>query len=153
MIINSDEKLYMHNNVTGIILSGGKSKRMGKNKALLKIGDKTIIELIHDKMSEIFKEVIVISNEPELYDFLGTKIYEDIHPGRGPISGIHSGLVNSTTDKNFVISCDMPLVKSELINFLLEVKSEKEVILPENNDYMQTLCGIYNKKRFPLIEG
>ena len=142
----------MHRGFTGIILSGGKNSRIGTNKALLKIDAKEVIQIIFDKMRNLFGEVIVISNEPELYKFLETRIYKDIYPGYGPISGIHSGLINSTTEKNFFISCDMPFVKKELIEYVINFKTEKNIVVPMNNNYVQTLCGIYGKKCLPFLE-
>ena len=142
----------MYRGFTGIILSGGKNNRMGTNKALLKIGGKEIIKIVYEKLKNIFGEVIVISNEPEKYEFLETKIYKDIYPGYGPISGIHSGLVNSKTEKNFIIACDMPLIKKELIEYLINIRTEKEIIIPTNNKYLQTLCAVYGKTCVPYIE-
>ena len=105
----------MYNDITGIILSGGKSTRMGENKSLMKINGKTIIEHVNDLIQSLFSNVILISNNPDEYEFLGIKIYKDIFPGMGPLAGIHSGLKNSSTQKNFIISCDIPLMTPEMI--------------------------------------
>jgi len=69
----------MFKNVTGIILSGGNSSRMSKDKALLKIGNKTIIESVCDQMQKIFKDVVVITNTPDEYKFLDIPIYDVIY--------------------------------------------------------------------------
>ncbi len=91
----------MYNDITGIILAGGKSKRMGINKALLKIGDKTIIERTAGLMQGLFNRVLLITNSPNEYMFLGLEIYEDIYKNIGPLAGIHSGLVYSNYRKKF----------------------------------------------------
>jgi len=85
----------MYDDITAIILSGGKSTRMGTNKSLLKIDDKTIIERLRDLLQNIFEDVILITNDPDDYQFLGLPIYEDVFRHRGPLAGIHSGLKNS----------------------------------------------------------
>ncbi len=138
--------------ITGIILAGGKSSRMGVNKTLLNIGDKTIIEIIVDTMKSVFENVMIIANETEIYNFLKLKVYSDIYKGKGPLSGIHSGLVNSDTINNFILSCDMPLVSKGLINYLAEYNSEISIRVASVNSDVQPLCGIYSKEVIPAIE-
>jgi len=75
----------MYRDVTGIILSGGKSSRMGGNKSLLKIGDTTIIERVRDLMKSLFSDVILITNDPADYKFLNIPIFEDIFKHKGPL--------------------------------------------------------------------
>ncbi len=125
---------------------------MGSNKSLLKIGGKTLIEITFDLMRSSFEKNILITNEPDEYKFLGIDIYTDIIPHLGPLSGIHSGLVNSETEKIFVISCDMPLMKSELINYIAEYKSEAEIVIPSDGKKIQPLCGIYKESLKVKIE-
>mgnify|MGYP005832398511 CR=1 FL=1 len=142
----------MYEDITGIILSGGKSTRMGQNKSFLKIGEKYIIEHITNLMKSIFSKVLLITNEPELYDFLQVEIYTDIFKNVGPLAGIHSGLVHSKTEKNFIISCDIPLMNKEMISSIIEFPSDALITLPKADGYIQQLCGVYNKELIPLIE-
>ncbi len=135
----------MHNLVTAIILSGGKSSRMGRNKALLKIGNKTIIERVRDQMEHLFNEVLLITNTPDEYKFLNLPIYEDIYKHKGPLAGIHSGLLNSSTDTNFIISCDLPLITKEMIEYLVEFKTNKLITVAQADGYIQQLAGKYSK--------
>lgn len=139
------EKVKINKNITGIILSGGKSIRMGSNKSLLKLGDKTLIERTIDLMLGCFEKNIIITNEPNLYEFLDVEMYEDIIPNLGPLSGIHSGLVNSTTEKNFVISCDMPMMSNDIVNYIATYKSGKQIVIPFDGENIQQMCGIYSK--------
>jgi len=142
----------MYNDITGIILSGGKSKRMGVNKSLLKVGCKTIIEVVQDKISKLFKELLVITNEPELYQFLNLEIYKDIFQGKGPLAGIHSGLVHSKTQKSFIISCDMPLITVDMINTIINYKKDSPITITKADGYIQQLCGVYDKCCIPEAE-
>lgn len=135
----------MHNSVTAIILSGGKSSRMGRNKALMKIGDKTIIERVRDQMQQIFKNVVLITNTPDEYKFLDLPIYEDIYKHKGPLAGIHSGLLNSSNDTNFIISCDLPLITKEMIEYLVEFKTNKLITVAQADGYIQQLAGKYSR--------
>lgn len=142
----------MNKNITCIVLSGGKSSRMGENKALLKIEDKTIIEHTVELMKSIFTTVLLITNTPGEYEFLNIPIHEDIFKEKGPLAGIHSGLVNSSTETNFIISCDLPLMSKEVIEYILNFKTEKSITLCKADDYIQQLAGVYSKSLFPIIE-
>ncbi len=134
-----------YTDITGIILSGGESSRMGSNKSLLKVSSKTIIEIISLLMTKIFDKVIISTNEFELYRFLNLPMVKDIYKNYGPLSGIHSGLVNSTTEKNFFMSCDLPLINEETIRYIINYKTEKKIAVPLYNGRTQHLCGIYSK--------
>ncbi|RPI17713.1 MAG: molybdenum cofactor guanylyltransferase [Ignavibacteriae bacterium] len=135
----------MYNNITGIILAGGKSLRMGTNKALLPFRDTTIIEYIAGIMKSLFKNVIIITNSPEEYEFIDLKKFEDIISQKGPLSGIHSGLTYSNTDKNFIISCDIPLITPELISYIIEYPTKKPITVVKADGFVQQLCGVYDK--------
>lgn len=142
----------MYNDITGVILSGGRSSRMGVNKSFLKLGNQTIIERIIDLIKSIFSEVIIITNTPDEYKFFNLPLYEDIYKWKGPLAGIHSALVHSKTDKVFVISCDVPLMSREMIEYIIKHKSEKPIVFCEAAGYHQPLVGVYSKKILSEIE-
>jgi len=136
----------MYKDVTGIILSGGKSSRMGVNKSLLKIGELTIIERVRDLMESLFNDVILITNDPADYKFLSIPIFEDIFKHKGPLAGIHSGLTHSSSEENFIISCDLPFITREMIKYLVDYKTEKLITVAEATGYIQQLAGKYSKE-------
>ena len=136
----------MYDDITAIILSGGKSLRMGTNKSFLKIGNKTVIERMRDLLQSIFKDVILITNEPDDYKFLGLPIYEDVFRHKGPLAGIHSGLKNSKTNINFIISCDLPFMTREMINYLIGYKTIKLITVAKADGFIQQLAGKYSKE-------
>ena len=142
----------MYFDITGIILSGGKSSRMGENKSLLKIGNKTIIERIVELMKDIFSENIIITNTPVEYKFLQLPLYEDIYKWKGPLAGIHSGLTYSKTEKNFVISCDTPLMTKEMIQYIVNFQTRKPIVFCRAAGYHQPLVGVYKKQIIIEIE-
>jgi molybdopterin-guanine dinucleotide biosynthesis protein A len=135
----------MNEDITGIILCGGKSKRMGVDKSFLKIDDKPMIERVYEMMSNNFKNVLLISNESQNYYYLSKNVYKDIYPGLGPLSGIHSGLKYSKSQLNFFISSDMPFVTEDVILFLLRHISSHDIVLSRSNNFINTICGIYSK--------
>ncbi|MEG8945723.1 molybdenum cofactor guanylyltransferase [Rosettibacter firmus] len=142
----------MYSDITGVILAGGKSSRMGLNKALLKLGDKKIIEIAVDLMKSIFPEVIIITNSPDEYSFLQLPLFEDIYKWKGPLAGIHSALINSKTEKVFVLSCDMPLMTKEMIEYIINYESDKPIKFCEAAGYHQPLAGVYSKSLIADIE-
>lgn len=139
-------------NITGIILCGGKSTRMKTNKALLRLGQKPIIEIMLEKMKRNFGEIILSANDPDLFNYLNFPVIQDIYPNRGPLAGIHSSLKYSATEKNFIISCDTPLITNEIINYLSGYPTDKKIILPVDNGRVQQLCGIYSKVIVKIVE-
>lgn len=142
----------MEENITGIILAGGKSSRMGTNKALLEIDGKKIIERIADVMKSVFRNVILISNSHDEYEFLGLEIFKDIYINNGPLAGIHSGLVNSTTERNFITSCDVPFINEDIIKWIISRSTAKSVLLPVIGKNTRSLFGIYSKSVIRDIE-
>ncbi|MBI5403867.1 MAG: molybdenum cofactor guanylyltransferase [Ignavibacteriae bacterium] len=133
----------MHSDISGIILSGGASSRIGSDKAMLEVGSKKIVEIIKDTLQGIFKKVMIITNNPVQYNFLDLEMHEDIYKNIGPIGGIHSGLVNSGTEKNFFISCDMPFVNKNLIEFIITNSDFNKITVTKTKDGLQPLCGLF----------
>lgn len=138
-------------NMTLAILAGGKSSRMGKNKALLKYKDKSFIENII-KSGNKFKEILIISNDRKEYEKFNFKIIEDIYKDKGPIGGIHTALINSKFNKVLCVACDMPLLSEETLIRLSEEEGENEVIIPKIKGRLQPLCGVYTKALAYKIE-
>lgn len=138
--------------ISAVILSGGGSSRMGTDKAFLNFGGKSIIERMIDLCDSIFFEVIISSNKPELYQFAKKKVIQDLIPDKGPLSGIHSALHNTNTESIFILSCDMPLVTSELLNYLCDYNTGKQIVLPKAEERIQQLCGVYSKSILTEVE-
>jgi len=142
----------MYHHITGVILAGGKSSRMGMNKSFLTIDGEFIIERIAKLTSSLFKNVFISTNTPDEYEFLRLPTIQDIHYGIGPLAGIHSGLLHSTTEKIFVISCDVPLMNKETISFIVDYPTKKNIVVPKADGFVQQLCGVYSKSVVHSIE-
>ncbi|WP_174734725.1 molybdenum cofactor guanylyltransferase [Mesobacillus harenae] len=136
---------------SAIILAGGKSSRMGSNKALLEFNNKTNIERIKDEMSG-FAEVILVTNEPETYKFLGLKTVSDEYPGLGPLAGIHAGLMASASEINILVACDMPFVTSDLAAALVEKAGSYDAVVPVIEGRQHPLFAVYRKSIISRIE-
>ncbi len=142
----------MYNDVTGIILAGGKSTRMGEDKSFLKLDGMTIIEHILNRMKSVFQNVFIVSNSPEDYRELGVPIYRDIYEFKGPLAGIHSGLKYSKTRENFIISVDMPLMTKDMIEYLVDYETDKPVTVCHADGFVQQLAGRYSSSVFSVAE-
>ncbi len=125
---------------------------MGVDKGLLKIGNKSIIERLSTLMSRLFQNILISTNDFESYNFISSPMVADIYKGFGPISGIHATLAASKTEKNFILTCDMPLMSEEMIRYIVEFNSTKQISIPFANGRSQYLCGVYHKSVISIIE-
>lgn len=138
--------------VTGILLAGGKSSRMGKDKALLKYGEDTFMSNSLKKLNILFDEVLVVADNIEKYNIEDVKIIRDIYPGMGPMGGIHAALKSANNDWIFVVPCDMPLWEPFLVEEILKHRLGYDIVVPLFNDHMEPLFALYNKTCLPGIE-
>ncbi len=133
-------------NVTGVILAGGQSSRMGSNKALLPFQGGRFIEVIYRRFSELFPEVLLVTNNPEQYAFLPCRKVADLYPGMGALAGLHSGLRHATMPHIFVAACDMPWLNSALIRRLAGLLDTADVVIPFGENGLEPLHAIYGKQ-------
>lgn len=138
--------------VAGVILAGGKSSRMGRNKALLPYQGKPLIESIYRIMAELFDQVAVVTNNPEEYAFLPCSKIPDIHVGMGSIAGIHAGLHWSPEERIFVVGCDMPFLDKELVRRLADLSVGARGVVPSTPGGLEPLHAIYSKRLLPLFD-
>ena len=125
---------------------------MGEDKSLMKLNGKTLVEYSIEVLKTLCSQVIVSSNQLA-YDFTGCQVWPDEGNKQAPIVGIYSCLKRSITDYNIILSCDMPLIRSELINFLLKCSGDHDIIVPvHENGMIEPLCGIYKKSAFIQLE-
>ncbi|MFH1217837.1 MAG: molybdenum cofactor guanylyltransferase [Pseudomonadota bacterium] len=137
---------------TGVILAGGASSRFGSNKALASLDGRPIIAHAADILSQIFTHLLLVTNTPDTYRFLGWPMTGDIHPGQGPLAGIHTALQTIQTEKAFVIACDMPRISAGLITHLCNLQGNWDVALPWLETGPEPLFAVYRKSCLPIIE-
>lgn len=145
--------------VTAVILAGGQSSRMASlrtaPKAFLRVGDETVIERELRALGSVFKDILVISNDPEPYIDLGIKVIPDSDrfPGiRGPIKGIFSGLHGISGGSAFIVACDMPFISPSLVRWMGKCRRLYDVVVPRKGGYLEPLFGYYGKSALPQIE-
>ena len=138
--------------VTGVILAGGQSSRMGSNKALLPIQGGRIIEAIYRQFSELFPEVLLVTNNPEQYNFLPCRKVADIYPGLGALAGLHAGLHNAAPPYIFAVACDMPWLNNTLIRRLATLRHAADVVIPQVENGLEPLHALYGKQCLQPME-
>ncbi|MEJ2698669.1 MAG: formate dehydrogenase accessory sulfurtransferase FdhD [Desulfuromonadales bacterium] len=139
--------------ITGVILAGGESRRMGSDKSLLPIQGARFIDHVYDRMEELFDEVFIVTNSPEFYREISCRKVPDIYPSKGSLTGIHSGLCHAGQEKVFVAACDMPFLSAETIRRLcLEKEEGDDVVVPRSGRGVEPLHALYDKRCLPAIE-
>jgi molybdenum cofactor guanylyltransferase len=131
--------------VTGVILAGGKSRRMGRDKAFLPFGTGMLIERVIEVLRQVTEDVILITNTPELYQRFGLPMFSDVIPDAGSLGGIYTGLTSAKASYSLCLACDMPFVKSEFLRFLCDTAAEADVVIPRNAEDFQPLCAVYSE--------
>ena len=131
--------------MTAIILAGGKSRRMGSNKAFLKYGDTTFIEHQVMMLRKIFDEIILSANDENAYAGLKLAIVSDVIPEKGPLSGIYAGLSHARSSHAFVIACDMPFINEKLILYLKSQINGYDVVVPQTSRGLEPMHAFYSR--------
>ncbi|GAA3590666.1 molybdenum cofactor guanylyltransferase [Flavivirga amylovorans] len=138
-------------NITGIILAGGKSSRMGTDKGFLMLNKKPFIQHSIDALKPLVSEIIIVSDHTD-YDSLGYKRVTDTIKDAGPVAGICSGLEASNTNYNLVLSCDIPLIKTEILEKLIaNIDADSDIIQIESNGKTMPLIALYKKQCSPVF--
>jgi molybdenum cofactor guanylyltransferase len=143
---------YLPYPISGIILSGGRSLRMGTNKAFISIEGLPIIKRISSVFKELFDETIIVTNEKDLFLDLGVRLHADLIPNRGALGGLYTGLSVASHAYSFCVASDMPYLKRAVVQYLIQNGGNHDVIVPETADGMQPLHALYSKNCLRAIE-
>src|SRR5665648_144787 len=137
---------------TGILLAGGKSSRMNKNKAFLEMEGKPLVERSLSVLQSVFEEVLISSNKPELYVPYQVPVILDEILGRGPLEGLYQGLKAATYDEVFFVACDMPFLNPALIRYLSSQISTYDMVIPQLSAGLHPLHAVYHRRCLPAIK-
>ena len=138
--------------ITGIVLAGGKSTRMGTDKAFVLWNNKPFIQYSIDALSTMVDEIIIVSDYAK-FDRLGYKRVEDCISEAGPLSAMYSGLKESKTELNLVLSCDIPLITSDVLEELLIAHhKDLDAVVCRANDTVMPLVALYDKCCYKTCE-
>jgi len=139
-------------NISAAILAGGKSRRMGRNKALLPFRGRPLVARVHETLQPLFEDIFLVTNDPGLFDFVPCPKIPDRVPGKGPISGVDAALRHSRNTYVLVVGCDAPFLSPSLLELLAGKTEEADLVIPIGPDGPEPLCAVYGKGCLPHIE-
>ena len=131
--------------VTAFVLAGGKSSRMGSDKAFLRLGDETLLSQALKLAGNVAEAVWIVGDAKKFAAF--GRVVEDVYRDRGPLGGIHAALSGSTTELNLMLAVDLPFVTQKLLQYVLSraLESGAMVTVPRTGSGVQPLCAVYRR--------
>lgn len=128
------------------ILAGGRSRRMGRNKALLEIDGVSLIRRAAGVLEGMFSEVFVVAGDSAPYEGMGFRVASDICPGNDSLGGLHAAVSMARGSRVFTAGCDMPLLRPALISAMASMADGWDVVVPVRSGRPEPLCAFYGKK-------
>jgi molybdopterin-guanine dinucleotide biosynthesis protein A len=139
--------------VCAVILAGGQSSRMGCNKALLDIGGSPLIRILIDRIRPVTDRIFISSNDCLSYGFLDFPVIPDFFPGHGPLAGFHSAMTREPSSLYIVLACDLPNLKTPLLQNLVALAEGFDAAIPITSDGLaHPLCAVYRRTCLPSVE-
>lgn len=116
---------------SGIILAGGRSQRMGRDKALLVLDGRTLIQRVVDALGTLCDELVIATNMPDRYANLGLKMVPDVFPDAGSLGGLYAGLSAASQEPAVAVACDMPFLNAGLLCYLVDLAADADAVVPD----------------------
>ena len=137
--------------ISGIVLAGGKSRRMGRDKALIVLKNRTFLEHVVCALKPMVDEIFIVSDNPEHQIENFSRVPDKFVDG-GPIAGIYTGLIHSKSENNIVLSCDVPLISSSVLEILLDNNEDNyDVVQLKDQENYYPLIALYKKRIAPYF--
>ncbi|MCB0402264.1 MAG: molybdenum cofactor guanylyltransferase [Flavobacteriales bacterium] len=130
--------------LTAIILAGGKSARMGEDKAWIELEDEPMIQRVINILQPVADQLLIVANHPS-YEKLGYPVCYDEQPGMGPLMGIYTGLKHVKTSKNLIVSCDVPYLTVEFLEELIRQAQGCDICIPVKDGQSHQLIGVFSR--------
>ena len=142
--------------VSGIVLAGGLSRRLGRDKALEPLGGQPLIRRVIERVSKVSREIIVVVADQKKGDTLplepASRLTLDLYPGKGSLGGIYSGLTAAEEDWGLVVACDMPFLNPTLLRYMLSLRGTADAVVPLVEGRPEPTHSLYSKLCLPYIE-
>ena len=138
--------------VSGIILAGGSSSRLGQDKALSDVAGQAMIERVVERLQTVVDEIVLVTDAPEQFAFLGLPMIGDVYRGIGTLGGLHAGLRAIHAEYGLVVGCDMPFLNPGLLRYLISWREGNDIVMPRVGRHHEPLHAIYAKHCLPVIE-
>lgn len=132
--------------VAAVLLAGGRSRRMGCDKAMLRLGEQPIVQVLAMRLHELTNQVFLSANDPPAYAFLGLHTIPDIYPSRGPLAGLHAAMLQTLRPLVLVLACDLPSVPTSLLRHMIECSTGFDIVIPVTSDgCLHPVCAVYRR--------
>ncbi len=131
---------------SGAVLAGGESRRFGRDKAHAMLGGKSLISYVVETLQGLFEDVLIVANQPLVYEGFDVTVVSDIVKGAGSLGGLLTALVHAKEEHCFVVACDMPFLKADLIRTMIGRCEGFDVVVPTVRGDLQPLHAIYSKR-------
>jgi len=141
--------------VSVAVLAGGQSRRMGRDKAFLFVGNRPVIQRVFERVLPLSDDLILVTNTPDKYAlYTHCRITTDVYPGRGALGGIYSALMAARYQHCLVVACDMPFLNTRLLKYLARLAGfyDYDVVVPVISGRWETLHAVYSKRCLKPIE-
>ena len=139
--------------VTGVLLAGGKSRRMGEDKRFLSIGEETLYTRSLAVLRSIFERVLVVIAQDSPPVESDAPVFRDLIPGCGSLGGLYTGLKQAGTPWVFAVACDMPFLDPGTIKHFVELKNEGDVVMAKLENRFHPMHALYHRNCLPIMEG
>jgi molybdopterin-guanine dinucleotide biosynthesis protein A len=137
--------------VTGVILAGGKSTRYGTNKAFAEVRGVRLIERTIRVMGPVCPRLLLVTNTPAEYAYLQLPMVEDLIKGLGPLGGIYTGLEVIEDENGLFVACDMPFLREDLLRYMVTLRGDFDAVVPRIDWMVEPLHALYTKKCLPSL--
>jgi molybdenum cofactor guanylyltransferase len=145
-------KTPLISDVTGVLLAGGKSRRMGQDKRFLSIGEETLFRRGLAVLRSLFDHVLVVVAQDSPPIESDVPIFPDLIPECGSLGGLYTGLKQASTDWVFAVACDMPFLDPATIRHFINLKAERDVVMAKLEQGFQPMHAIYHRNCLPVME-
>ena len=143
----------VRNDICAVILAGGRSRRMGFNKALIDVDGRPIISILIDQVRQLTNRVVISSNDDSSYRFLHFPVVPDRFAGCGPLAGLHAAMRSNDCSLYIVLACDLPNLQARLLRSLISLAAGFDAAIPRTDDGIaHPLCAVYRRTCLPVIE-
>lgn len=143
----------MISEVTGVLLAGGKSRRMGKDKRYLLVGERTLLERSLEILQTVFRQVVVvIAQDSASLESVASPVVRDLIPDCGSLGGLYTGLKQASTEHVFVVACDMPFLSPLVIRHFVNLRMQADIVMAKLANGLHPMHAVYGKACLPHLE-
>ncbi len=142
----------MEARASGVILAGGASRRMGRDKALLDLGGRPLIGVVTERVREVANEVIICADDMARYAPFADRCVPDVYTGVGTLGGLHAGLGAAANELSIVVGCDMPFIRPVVLSWFVAAAPGFDLVILRHPDGLEPLHAVYHKRCLPAIE-